>query len=94
MSTTHAKIALSETTATKLTPNGTHSGLDITIQNLDGSAYVFLGGLGVTTSDFGFRIQPGMAISFELPGRDALYAVTDTEGSEIGVIKTNLETGS
>ena len=92
--TTHALTILSDTTATRLTPNGMHSGMDITIQNIDASAYVYLGGEGVTTSSYGYRLSPGSAWSIELPGRDALYAISDTDGSQIAVLKTNLETGN
>jgi len=92
--TSHIKLSLSDTTETRLTPNGIHSGMDITIQNVDSAAYVFLGGEGVTSSDYGFRIAPGAAISFELPGRDVLFAISDTDGSSIAVLKTNLESGN
>jgi hypothetical protein len=89
--TTHALTTLSSTSATRITPNGVHSGLDITIQNTDGSAYVYLGGVDVTTSDYGYRLAPGAAWSVELPGQDALYAITDTNNSKIAVLKTGLE---
>lgn len=92
--TSHVKLTLSNTAETRLTPSGVHSGMDITVQNVDGSAYVFLGGEGVTSSDYGFRIAPGAAISFELPGKDVLYAISDTNGSSIAVLKTNLESGN
>ncbi len=92
--TTHATISLSSETATRLTPNGLHSGMDITIQNFSDAAFVYIGGEDVTTTDFGFRLSPGSAIAFELPGRDALYAITDTDNSQIAVLKTNLETGN
>ena len=92
--TTHSLTTLSSTTATKLTPPGIHSGMDITIQNIHASAYVYLGGEGVTTSSYGYRLNPGSAISFELPGKDSMYAITDTNSSQVAVIKTNLESGS
>jgi len=92
--TQHAKIVLSDSAAIALTPIGTHSGMDITIQNIDSSAYVYIGGEGVSASNFGYRISPNHAISFELPGRDDLYAISDTNESEIAVIKTNLESGN
>jgi len=91
--TTHSLITLSNTTASRLTPSGTHSGLDITIQNTDSSAYVYIGGNGTTLSNFGYRLAPGNAISFELPGRNALYAISDTNESKVAVLKTNLEVG-
>jgi hypothetical protein len=92
--TTHSLTPLSSSTATRLTPAGVHSGMDITIQNIHASAYVYVGGEGVTTSAYGYRLNPGSAISFELPGKDALYAITDTNSSQVAVIKTNLETGN
>jgi len=92
--TIHALTSLSNTVATRLTPPGVHSGMDITIQNVHSSAYVYIGGEGVTSSSYGYRISPNSAISFELPGKDALYAITGTNGSQIAIIKTNLETGN
>ena len=91
--TTHSLTSLSNSTATRLTPNGVHSGMDVTIQNIHASAYVYIGGEGVTTSAYGYRLNPGSAISFELPGKDALYAITDTNSSQVAIIKTNLESG-
>ena len=92
--TSHALTTLSSSAATLLTPNGVHSGMDVTIQNIHASAYVYIGGEGVTASSYGYRLSPGSAISFELPGRDALYAITGTNGSQVAVIKTNLESGN
>ncbi len=89
--TTHALTTLSSTSATRLTPNGIHSGMDVTIQNVDASAYVYLGGEGVTASDYGYRLAPGSAWSVELPGLDALYAITDTNSSRVAIIKMGLE---
>jgi hypothetical protein len=68
--------------------------MDITIQNIDASAYIYIGGEDLTSSSYGYRLSPGSAISFELPGKDALYAITSTNNSQIAVIKTNLEVGS
>jgi hypothetical protein len=67
--------------------------MDITIQNVHESAVVYIGGEGVTSSNYGFRINPGSAISFELPGRDALFAISNTNNSKVAVLKTNLESG-
>lgn len=92
--TSHAHTTLSNTTATRLTPNGLHSGMDITIQNIDDSAYVYIGGEGVTASDYGYRITPGSAFSIELPGRDALYAISNVNSSKVSILKTGLETGN
>ena len=92
--TTHSLIALSDSKDSRLTPAGIHSGMDVTIQNLDSEAYVYIGGEGVTTSSYGYRLAPGSAISFELPGKNALYAISDTNGAQVAVLKTGLEVGS
>jgi hypothetical protein len=92
--TQHSLTTLSNSTATRLTPNGTHGGLDITIQNVHTSAIVYIGGEGVTSSNYGYRISANNAWSVELSGVDALYAITNTNGSQVAVIKTSLELGN
>jgi hypothetical protein len=92
--TQHAHTTLSNTIATLLTPNGTHSGLDVTIQNIDASAIAYIGGEGVTSSSYGYRLSAGSAWSIELSGKDAIYAITNTNGSKVAVLTTNLELGN
>lgn len=89
--TQHKLQTLSSSEGTRLTPNGLHSGMDITIQNIDSSAYVYLGGEGVTTSDYGYKLSPSSAWSVELPCQDALYAITDSNESQVAMIWTGLE---
>jgi hypothetical protein len=92
--TAHSLSTLSTTEAVRVSPEGIHSGCDITIQNLDSVAYVYLGSGNVTVENFGYRLAPNTAVSFELPGKDALYAITDTNESKVAILKTNLENGS
>jgi hypothetical protein len=68
--------------------------MDITIQNINASGVVYVGGDDtVSSSSFGFRLSADHAISFELPGKDALYVIAENNGAQIAVIKTNLESG-
>jgi hypothetical protein len=92
--TQHLLTTLSSSSATRLTPNGTHSGLDITIQNVHGSANVYIGGIGVTSSNYGYRISADNAWSVELSGKDALYAISSVNGSQVAVLQTSLESGN
>jgi hypothetical protein len=92
--TLHSLTTLSNSSATRLTPNGIHSGMDITIQNIDSSAYVYIGGEGVDSENFGYRISPDNAWSIELSGRDAIYAISSTEGSVVAILRTSLESGN
>ena len=89
--TEHNIYTLSDTTETRLTPLGTHSGIDITIQNINSSGYIYLGNEDVTTSSYGFRILPNHSISFELAGEDSLFAVSSINGMSAAVIKIGLE---
>lgn len=91
MATSHNLFTLSNATATRLTPIGIHSGMDITLQNVHDTAYVYVGGEGVNSSNYGYRIAPGHAISWELPEKDSLYAITNVNNSKLAVLKTSLE---
>ncbi len=87
----HETIALSSSTATRLTPPGTHSGMDITLQNVNSTGYVYVGVEGVTSSSYGFRILPNHSISFELAGLDSLYAIASGAGMNLAVLRIDLE---
>ena len=91
--TIHELTTLSNTQAIRLTPNGVHSGMDITLQNVNSSGYIYIGAEGVTSSDYGFRLMPNHAISFELPGYDALYAIASSADMNLAIIQTGLEVG-
>ena len=91
----HNLVTLSNSESTLLSRYGTHSGADITIQNVNASGYIYLGGnSSVSAENYGFRIMPNHSISFELPGRDSLYAIASSNGMKAAVILTSLEYGS
>jgi len=92
--TTHNVYTVSDSEATQITPVGTHSGMDITIQNVNTSGHIYVGGEGVTASDYGFRIMPNHAISFELSGHDDLFIIAETNGMSTAVIQMGLEQGT
>ncbi len=91
MATFHDLLTLSDTTETELTPGARHSGLDLTIQNVHATAVVYIGGVGVTTSDYGFKLTPGAGFSIELNPNDRLYAISDTNGSTAALLRALLE---
>ncbi len=91
--TAHRIQVLGNTEAVRLTPNGDHSGMDITLQNINTSGYIYVGAEGVTSSNYGFRIMPNHSISFELPGYDALYAIASSSDMNLAIIETGLEVG-
>ena len=91
MATAHSLVTLSDTSATRLTPVGAHGGLDFTIQNVNATGYIYVGGEGVTSSNYGFRILPNHSISFELASNDAFYATSSVNAMNVAMIQINLE---
>lgn len=91
MATYHELLTLSDTTATEATPGARHSGLDVTIQNVDDAAVVYVGGEGVTASDYGFKLTPGAGISFEVNPNDRIYVISDTNESNAALMRIFLE---
>lgn len=90
----HSIKTLSTTTPVLVSPNGVHSGVDITIQNVNTSGYIYIGGSSVTPEDYGYRILPNHAISIELNGHSSLYAVASANGLKAAILNANLESGS
>jgi hypothetical protein len=88
--TIHLTPYLSSSEATRISPNGVHSGVDITVQNLSDTGYVYIGADDVNPESFGYRLSPGSAWSVELPGTDSLYAIAE-EPTYIAVLQTGLE---
>ena len=92
MATYHEIVTLSNTTPVELTPEGkVHSGLDLTVQNIDEEAIVYLGAEDVSSTSYGFKLLPGAGFSIELNPRDELYAISDTDDSEVALLRVLLE---
>jgi hypothetical protein len=85
------RIEIVGTVAKRITPNGTHSGMDITIQNVNEYGNIYVGGEGVSTSNYGYKLMPNHAISLELPGLDALYLIADNADSNAAILSIGLE---
>lgn len=87
----HKIVALSAGSAVRITPNGKHGGMDITLQNINQTGYIYVGGDDtLSSSNYGFRLMPNHSISFELPSADALYAISEDDLS-LAVMITGLE---
>lgn len=92
MATVHDTYTLTTSgTAYEIVPALGGNGRDVTIQNNNASAIVYLGGPGVTTSDYGFKLLPNAAIAFELKGTDPIWAVGDTNSATVNILRINLE---
>lgn len=87
-------VTLSTSAPTLLSPSGTHSGLDFTLQNVNASGYIYLGTSTVSNENYGFRLYPNQAISVELNGRDSIYAIASAPNMKVAVLAVALESGS
>jgi len=85
---------LSSSQSILISPKGVHAGVDITIQNLSSTGFIFIGNTETTLTNFGYRISPGSAWSVELSGKDYIYATTDADGTVAAVFMLNLESGN
>jgi hypothetical protein len=65
-------------------------GVSFTVQNIDTSANVFIGGTDVGIGEYGIKLAPGAIASFEdMPRYPGLYAITDTDGSEVAILRVS-----
>ena len=92
MATVHQVITLTTSgTAYEIVPAIGGNGKDVTIQNNNATASILIGGEGVTTSDYGFKLLPNAAIAFELVGTESLWAVSSTSSATVNVLRMGLE---
>jgi hypothetical protein len=87
----HQLFTLSNTEPTMITPLGNvHSGLEVTLQNVNDSGYIYFGGANtVASTGYGHRLDPGSTISFKLDGHDQLFAISYWDLALLAVIKTS-----
>jgi hypothetical protein len=90
MATVHNLYTVGQT-AISVTPIIAHSGMDFTIQNSNDSGYIYIGGEGVTSSNYGHRLLPNASIAFELPSNTYIYAIASNANMKVAVIYTGLE---
>jgi hypothetical protein len=87
MAVSHSRVSVG-TTATKLTSDfDGKDGQTINVQNPAGGADVFLGGEGVTTTDYGFLLGAGISFSVELQDDEKLYAVVTTSTQTVNILR-------
>jgi hypothetical protein len=89
----HGILELHDNVATEIIVDDTDEvqySASFIIQNIDNSAVVYLGDSTVTTSDFGYMLDPGQSFTIgDVPRYPGLYAVTDTNNSTIAVLRTS-----
>jgi hypothetical protein len=63
------------------------STLTISVQNTDDTIVVYLGGSGVTSSNYGYKLLPGITFAADLAPDDELYAVAASGTPKVAIIK-------
>jgi len=86
MPVTTTSVTLSDTTAT-LIVGGDNQPHDVTLHNMTKSSnhYVHIGPADMTLAD-SIHIDPGATIQITLQPNDVLYAMSDPDGLEVGVL--------
>lgn len=91
MATLHNLFTISHQEPVQISPTGNGIGRDVTYQNVSPSGYIYIGGNGVSDTNYGYRLMPNHSISFELEEQDELYAIASAPGSQLAYISINLE---
>lgn len=83
----HDLITLSETVPTKVAPLD-HQPQVVHLHNMTKSSneYIYLGDADVSTTN-SIHIDPGESIRIDLGPSDELFAVSDPDGLELGVLR-------
>ena len=87
MAVSHSRVSVG-TTATKLTTDyDGKDGQTINVQNPAGGVDVYIGGEGVTTTDYGYLLKAETNFSVELQDDEKLYAVVTTSTQTVNIIR-------
>jgi hypothetical protein len=89
MAISHAIVSVGNT-ATLLTVaalGGGKDGSTILVQNPAGGQAVFIGGSGVTSTSYGYKLAIDSSISIELNQGEALYAVVASSTQSVAVLR-------
>ena len=87
MALAHERVSVG-TTATLL--SSTYAGKDgqtILVQNPSASVVVYLGGAGVTTTNYGFALGVSSDLSVDLKDGETLYAVVASSTLTVNVLR-------
>jgi len=88
MALKHKVIILSDSENTLLSDdeNNDYYHVDITVQNIDDEALVYLGAEGLNPSSYGMILYPGSTMSISrISESDAIYAFSDINESKLAV---------
>lgn len=86
MGVAHSRVTVG-TTATQLSSNYSgNDGQTLNVQNPAGGVDVFLGGAGVTSTNYGYLLKAETSLSIDLLEHENLYAVVASGTQVVNVI--------
>lgn len=90
MAISHARIAVNNTTPVAVTElSDTYSQVTIQVQNL-GTGVAYLGGPGVTSSNYGVSVAAGSAVAVDsLAATDELYVLHQDASAYVAVLRVS-----
>jgi hypothetical protein len=78
MAISHERVTIGNT-ATQVSSNfGGKDGQTVAVQNPSGGSTVYLGGVGVTTGEYGFELLADTTFTIEMQDGEKLFGVTTT----------------
>lgn len=87
---THTIVTLSSTTPTRLSPQATHSGAEVILQNISTNGYVYVGGPNVSSTNYGYRVDEDSAFGGNVPSKEEMWAIAQNNGTQIAVYTSGL----
>ena len=74
----HRLITLNGTAQNLVVREATDARNTMSIQNIMSKGFAYLGGPGVTSSNYGHKLYPGQSFTVEMASSDDLWAVGDS----------------
>lgn len=76
MAISHQRVTVTSSTATQISSDyAGKDGQTVSVQNPEGGSAVYLGGVDVTTSVYGFELVAGATFSIEMQDGEKLFAI-------------------
>jgi hypothetical protein len=87
MALTHERVSVT-TTATLLSASVSgRDGQTVMIQNPSAGSITYLGGVGVTSTSYGYALAAGSDMSIDLQNGETLYGVVASSTNTVNVIR-------
>ncbi len=87
MAVTHNIVSVGTTATVISTAANDRDGHSVCVQNPSASTTVYIGGTGVTTTDYGVALAGGADISIDLLQGEILYGVVASSTQSVNVLR-------